>query len=494
MKRLIALLCALLLLTAALSGCRRKGPEAPGDTDDTAPAAQKAIALPYNAEDSLNPFAAEDRRNLELWSLLFEPLFRLSAGSEAEPVLAADLKMDGVRVAVSVRTDVLFSNGDALTARDVAYSFSCAKESPTFSARLSNFFSCTVEDDAAVFTLFSPNVDCANCLNFPIVKFGTAASDIPVGSGRYRLSLRGSAPTLNPRDPENTALPPLKLVDVSLSENVPYLLQIGDLSFLTCDPELEPGEKISATDVHLPMNNLVFLGFNASDDLLADAALRGALCAALDRTALTDNAYGPDATATSVPFNPAWYKLPPQETPQTTASERLDAAGYLLASPGDEVRVKDGTPLELTLIVNGENATRAVLAEGIQTALQALGVRVKLEKLSYESYRERLEQGDFMMYLGEVKLPGDFDLSVFFADGADARFGLTTLSTVKGAYTDYRSGAIDLSTFLKVFDEEAPFAPLCCRNLTFYYTRALETDGSANVNDPFCAIESWRLN
>ena len=494
MKRIIALGLALLILL--LCGCSKQGNGSAGGTA-APPAVQKSMTLPYMGEASLNPFLTEDRHNRELAALLYEPLFRPDAALAPQQILAAGIDMDGVRVAVPVRTDVVFSDGTLLTARDVAYSFSSAKESAYYKARLSNFFSCTVEGETVVFTLLSPNVDCANCLDFPIVKLGTAGDGGPVGCGRYVLRYEGSAPILtpNPTGPraQGVALPPLALMDVSMSESVPNLLQLGAISFLSCDPALESSEKISALDVRLPMNNLVFVAFNAADGALTDPALRSALSAGLDRAALTDVAYGPDATAAAAPFPSVWAKLP-QQPASAGAAELLAAAGYAADEPGGLVHLPGSEPPELTLLVNAESEQRTALAKGAAEMWRSFGLKVKVETLEYDSYLQRLEEGSFSMYIGEVKLSGDMDLSVFFADDGSARFGLSPLTTVRGAYADYRSGAIDLSTFLKVFAEDPPFAALCFRNMTFYYTRALTTDGTATVADPFCGIESWTLS
>lgn len=496
MKRITALLLAL-LLALTLFGCKKapdveEAPEAP--LSET----QKNLVLPYDGTASLNPFLTENRHNRELSSLLYEPLFRVDETFSPVPVLATGIEMDGVRVTVPIRQGVVFSDGDTLTARDVAYSFSSAKESAYYAARLSGFFSCTVENETVIFTLFAPNVDCANCLDFPIVKLGTAGNEAPVGCGRYVLRFEDGAPALavNESAPraKDVALPPVALKDVHTSESVPNLVQLGDIVFLSCDPALEPAGKISAREVRRPMSNLVFFGFNASSGVLADPLLRAALSAALDRTALTDGAYGPDAAAAMTPFPSDWAKLPDAATDEADPAQLLLQAGYAAAAPGETLQDADGEPLTLKLLVNEESEQRTALAKSAASAWRSLGVKVEVEALSYETYLSRLEEGSFSAYVGEVKLSGDLDLSVFFADDGSARYGLTALTTVRGAYADYRSGAIDLSTFLKVFREDPPFVPVCYRNMTFYYTRALTTDGGGTVSDPFSTIESWTLS
>ena len=495
MKRLIAWLCVCLLL-CTLFACRKTE----DDDSETVPTESGAVGvtLPFSALEPFNPFTTKNRMNRDLSTLVFDSLFRVDATFTAQPVLAASIRMEGVRVEVTLQPDVHFSNGDLLTARDVSYSFQFAKESEFYAPRLSNVFRCTVEDDTAVFTLIEPNVDCALCLDFPIVKFSTASNDLPVGCGRYLLQTPDSAPVLKRNENAfsfDPALPQtIALLDVSESENVPYLLQIGDLTCLTCDPDVEEVGKLSAGTMYVPMNNLVFLGFNAADALLTDAALRRAISAAVDKVALTDAIYGADAAAATTPFNPSWSKLPEaQQAQPVSAAALLDEAGYLLPDASAAVRSKGETSLRLTMIVNEENAHRVALAKELKKSLSALGMEIVLDVLPYESYQSRLQSGEFSLYLGEVKLTTDMNLSRFFDADGTLRYGVGESTTVKDAYTDYLAGAIDLPTFIQVFAENPPFLPLCYRNLLMFYTRALNYGGAVSETDPFGNIVTWAM-
>ena len=161
-QRILAFFCAALLVLSFASCAKQPAQEPESETQTSAAGDDKTqktmVTLPYTSADSLNPFETKSRVNLDIAGLLFDPLYQIDASFEAVPVLALSAENEGESLTVTLRNDVHFPKGELLTARDVVYSFQCAKESPMFSARLENIFSASaVSDDAVRFTLLSPD-------------------------------------------------------------------------------------------------------------------------------------------------------------------------------------------------------------------------------------------------------------------------------------------------------------------------------------------------
>ena len=116
---------------------------------------------------------------------------------------------------------------------------------------------------------------------------------------------------------------------------------------------------------------------------------------------------------------------------------------------------------------------------------------MNLSSLDFDSYKAALESGSFDLYLGEVRLGTNMDLTPFFSSAGKAKFGIDLSSSVCGAYFDLKSGKIDVSTFVGVFDEELLFLPLCYREGAMYYSRALKYEGSPVIGDIYSNAYSW---
>ena len=503
MKKFCALLLALLLL-ALLCACGKTPDEPetePASTETTQPAATETnaaphyVVLPYTAADALHPFQTKSTMNRDICTLLYDSLVRLDETFTPVLSLAADIQQDGLTVTVTLRDDVQFTTGDPLQVRDVIRSFECAKESPCYEARLANVVSCSSSGDGVVFTLEQENVHAVNCLDFPIVKFGTEDTEIPIGSGRYRLYHRDADLYLDANETgsarEEMEQKTLKLLDVSTRENQLQLMQIGEMSALYVDPTTLERTKIFAGEERVPLLNMVYLGLNSSRDHLQDPAFRCAIAAAINKPALVASAYDGYATAADAPFQPLWgaCDLPEVSFDPQAAPGQLEAIGYLLSTAGK--RVKDNETVTLELVCNSENKVRLACAEQIRQQLEDCGFTVNLSSLDYGSYLERLSSGLYDLYVGEVKLTADMDLSMFFAPDGAAGYGLSPDSASAKAFYDWRAGTVETNMFAQVFLQEQPFVPLCFRSGVLYYAKELQMEGGVCENDLFANLYSW---
>ena len=138
-------------------------------------------------ESTLNPYEMTTDTSLQVVPLLYDSLTKLNLHYGYDLCIASSLELQGTSCVVTLRQDVMFSDGTALTAADVQYSYRQAVGSENaYAAQLSNVTDVSILSDYQIrFTLMEADVLFPNLLTFPILKNGSAAD--PVGSGRYRL-------------------------------------------------------------------------------------------------------------------------------------------------------------------------------------------------------------------------------------------------------------------------------------------------------------------
>ena len=233
MKRLFALLTALLLLT----GCSQL--EIPPEDEDIlfpleeqadtteATALPEVFSLPYLSTQPLNPLACPDGMQQTVASLLYEGLFHLDTALAPQPVLCASYTYDAeaLTYTLTLRPNAVFSDGSPLTAADVKTTLTAAKASPRYSERLTDLKSVSGSGSTLTLTLNRANSALPALLDIPIVKAGTETSLTPIGTGPYQFTSGESSSrlTANPNWWNGGALP-VQQIFLSAAEDRDTLL------------------------------------------------------------------------------------------------------------------------------------------------------------------------------------------------------------------------------------------------------------------------------
>lgn len=516
MKKIITLVCCLCLILSVFTCCKKSDSDPPEptvagstqeqQTENTKENKNQArgISLSYNAKQPFNPYKTKSTANKNIATLLYDSLFRLDSGYNAVALLASEYTLNGKTLTVTLGTELFFSDGSPVTVSDVIASFRAAKKSPVYASRLKNITSAASTDGQSIsFALKRANIYAVNCLDFPVAKAETVNDSIPTGSGRYILKKsKGSyLLTANENNTRHEALEQEKiaLYPADAQSGELYQLQIGDISFMFDDMSRQSEKKkISAGTVDIPLNILVYLGFN-NTGLFADKNLKKAVEAAVDVNLICSTAYNSLAEPVSGIFNPEWSVLsavsPAQPKQQTALAEQLlEKSGYIYAYENNRYRSKNFDFIEMTVLVNEESEEKTKAAGLVASFLKNVGIDARVDKVAFDEYKKRLSSGEYDLYIGEIKLTPDMDLSVFFSEGGQAAYSVDNSSTAAKAYYDFAQGKIDNTTFCKVFDEDKPVLPIGYRYGVAYYSRELKYEGTVSESDVFANIYSWSFS
>lgn len=462
--------------------------------ETSAPAVQKQdFALSYSSEDTLNPYTAKTRVNLDLATLLYSSLTVLDADFVPQMGVASSVEAtDATHWTATLRSDAVYADGTTITAADVAASFQLAKSSANYRDSVSNIASAAADGDRVVFTLVSPDPNTAACLTFPILKGGTVtdeAGKAPVGGGLY-VYQEGTNATLtaNEKSGKSLSIPTIRLQNLSDDDAMLHGLENGTVSFYYSD--LSDGQipRTANASVQVPLNYLVFLGINAGKEGLSNAAVRSALSLAINRTDITQTAFAGRAQAALTPFHPQWK--PVVEITGFSAGENVSQAVAQLEQAGYNTKDEGGKALTLELLYPTGNDFRQATVDLIVQQLASAGVTVTPVPLSFSAYTSRLEKGDFDLYLGEIRLTADMNLRPLLTAGGAAAYGVQTGGTAAAAYTDYLYGRQTLEQFVQAFVGDCPYLPLCWRTGLAAYNRSM-SGITPMAFDIYYGIESW---
>lgn len=515
MRRRLVCLCAALLLL--LTGCGPEGgapspspspadtPPAASPTLPSAPEMREPFALAWDPEDTLDPIAA-GAANRELSPLVFEGLFALDGEFAPQAVLcdAYTQAEDGMSWTFVLRAGVTFSDGTELTAAHVASSLNRARASDVYGPRLTQIAAVTAGEGTVNVILSSPNGSLPALLDIPVSRAGEDG-EAPLGTGPYFFDRSGEELCLRLRsdwrDEERMPLETIPLREVSTADRRIAAFDTGEITLVDLDPTgtnaLGYSGQYETWDY--PTTVMLYLGFQTRSGLCEDAVLRQAISRVLDRDELAAVFFAGHADPSILPVSPrcSLYDsslAAEQSCTVAEAAELLAEGGYTLSE--ESTLLYRRRQVTLTLAVNSENRFRTAAANYLADALGRLGISVTVDQLTWESYLSALEKGSFDLYLGQVKLTADFDLTALLA--GELNYGSFKGEEVMAALEEFRaatgqarkSAAVSLYTRMA---EDPPLTALC-----FMQNSILTRWGSVSGLTPvqgnvFYQIERWTL-
>ena len=494
------ILAAALLL--GLAGCAPSGDASQSAANQPSSSVQESeeqkqalpFTLPFYPDYSMHPALAENRANLTLAPLIYEGLFSLDDTFSATPVLCSSYTVseDGLTWVFTLRQGVTFSDGTPLTGTLAAQALNTALgPGSRYAGRISGLGSITGSGETVTITLTTPNGALPTLLDIPLA---LDDSTRPLGTGPYVLA--GDETTLAPNDRwwQDRQLPfeGIQLFSIQQADDLIAAFDSGDVTLL--DADLTGTNTLGYSGSYEVWNynttDLIFLGFNTARGYCSDPLVRQALSRGIDRSSIATIPYARHAVAATLPFHPD-SPLYDQALADQEAYAPESLVQFLAGHPAPSQSLK--------LLVNSENHTKAAAADYIAYQLEAAGLSVTVEKLPWEKFVAALNAGNFDLYLGEVLLTADFDLSALLSSSGSLNYGRWSngetdalLSALRTAAPEGRSAAAGLLS--AHLNEQRPITPIC-----FKYGCVLTQWGRLAGLDPqpnnvFHALEQWTLD
>ena len=327
--------------------------------------------------------------------------------------LATDVSVseDGLTWTVTIRDDVYFTDGEPLTAEDVAFTYNTVKESSSVNDFTMLDQAQALDDTTVVFTMNRPFsiwpytmavVGIVPAHAYDPATYGTN----PIGSGRYILKQwdRGQQVILEANPDYYGEKPAMEQVTILfMEEDAAFLAaQAGqvDVAYTSATYSMETVEGYSFASYAsvdnrgfnlpaIPAGEVNENGVPVGNDFTSDVLVRRALNIGVDRQEMIDNVLnGYGTPAYSVCDQMPWYNEDSQVVydPEGAAA-LLDEAGWLLGEDG--IRKKDGKQAELVLLYSQGDSVRQALAVDFANQMEELGIVCSVEGVGWDTAYDR---------------------------------------------------------------------------------------------------------
>lgn len=452
-KRIVSILCTCCMVIGLTAGCgasgngnetnaqtsaktesssetkAEEGTQAPSETAKGSEAAETTAG----SKDSVivtMPTTSEPESG-------FDPAYGWGAGEHVhEPLIQStltvtttDLKIDkdlatdysasedGMTWTVKIRDDVKFTDGEKLTAKDVAFTYNNVKEKSSVNDFTMLKEAVAVDDTTVEFHMEKP---------FSIWPYTMAIVGIvpehaydenygqhPIGSGRYIMKQwdKGQQVILEANPDYYGEAPKMKKVTILfMEEDAAYAAVMSgqaDLAYTAASysDQTLPGYELLAFETvdnrgfNLPAvldEGKTMDGIPVGNDFTGDVQVRQAINLAIDRNEMIDNVLnGYGSPAYSVCDKMPWYNDAARVGYDAAkAADILDKAGWLTGSDG--IREKDGVRASMTLMYPASDSVRQALAADTANQLKEVGIEVKTEGVGWDTAYDKAQAEPLM--------------------------------------------------------------------------------------------------
>ena len=381
--------------------------------------------------NNFNPYGASPTRAAD--GMIYETLmfFNLGKSGPPQPVLATAYtwSADGKTLKFTLRSGVQWSDGQPLTAKDIAFTFNLRKKYKALNQYGVPYDNATADDDTHVTITFTRPAftdlwyiagqsymlpehtwsKVADPTTFPDTK--------PMGSGPYLLNTYNSQNFTLKKNPHywQPGKPEVSSIRfISLSGNTSSLtaLQSGQVDWQSSFiPKLQQvwGSKAPTNNwINTPLYQTE-LTANMDRFPTNDKAVRQALYYGVDRQQLNNIAFDNQASETNCalalqPRDNSWVdqSLPNLKPVYDPAKSQalLEADGWAKGSDG--IYAKGGKRLSMTIkVVSGYTDYISAL-QTMQQQYQKVGIELKPQQQSYASYTADRGSGNFDLVIDSV--------------------------------------------------------------------------------------------
>lgn len=455
--QLIAAGGASVACAGVLSACGGNGADGSPSANDAGVKNQVIVAMNMNSEPAagFDPFVSWGCGEHVHEPLIQSTLITTDANLEFVNDLATEYYCadDGMTWYFTIRDDAKFTDGEPLSASDVAFTINGIIESEAAEADLSMVEKAVATDDTHVeITMAKPY----NALLYTLAVVGIVPEHAhgedyganPIGSGRYMLEQwdRGQQVILKANPDYYGEAPKMERVVVVFMEEDAALAAVRagqvDIAYTSATYsdqtsegyELFACETVDSRGISLPSiaaGQTKADGANeypAGNDVTCDLTVRRAINYGVDRQAMIDNVlngYGTPAYSVcdSSPWGSPDMKV---ETDVEAAKKLLDEAGWALGEDG--IRSKDGVRAAFDMYYASDDSVRQALAAEFADQMKELGIEVSIKGASWDDI-----------------YPHEFATPILWGWGSNAPTELYELTYSKGwgNYTCYDNAEID---------------------------------------------------
>lgn len=556
-KVLCILLASAMALTVLTTGCGKKEEAQESKVESSVKEKVQKESLVYAILSApsgvFNPLLSDTTYDSDVNSLVYSALLKFDDKGELVSDLAEsyEISADQLSFTFKLKGNAKWHDGQAVTAKDVAFTFTAMADKDYTGANYSNverlkgaadyhegkvdhIEGIEVIDDQTIKFVFN-EVYSPGLLNIGLSgiipehiwgkeaiagwKENTGLLNAPIGSGPYKLSKyeSGQAVTMERFDDYYGQKAKTKQFifkvtnqDTAQVELTNGTVDIADVTSLKLK-DIEMLESQGFKTISYPNQLIQYMGFNLRDSRFQDKNVRQAFMYGINRQAMVDQLIEGNGVIVNTPMLPSSWAYPtdaslnPYAYDVEKAKQLLKAAGWEDRNGNGIVENAKNEEFIVHLKYPTGNKTREQIAPIVQSNLKDIGIQLELSSMEFSTLMDQVVGNhDFELYLMGNNIGIDPDPKPYWHS--------TSASDKKGEYAWNISGfknteadkmmeaglsTFDLNqrkeiykNFAKLMNEELPWVYFFSQNTKLAYNSQLEGfNPTTHLN--FRNVENW---
>ncbi len=489
---------------------------APTVVEEAVVTEKKNLRIGLAEFDNINPLISKNKEVLQVASLVYEPLVKVTEDYQIEMCLAKEIsKVDSTTYIVKIDNQTRWQDNTPFVAKDIQFTIDRLKEGKSiYSYNVEAVSSVEIVDASTVKIYLNYPVSFFEYnLTFPILSNNQylnedmyASTQTPIGTGMFKIGTIDSAGIELVRNEsyrikENTNLEKINIYFFSSMGEVYNSFKMGNIDFFgTKNKEIETYiGTMGYTKKEYKGREFDFLAINHENTALNCTEVRQAIQYAIDKNNLLSSVLNNKGYVAEFPLDFGCY-LYPENALQSTydtekAKQTLEDGGWEYKNNRWQKVIDHRTVrLDFDLVVWKDNGERLKAAEILKEQLEAIGIKITLREVNNDQYNRYLQNRNYDLMISGVYNSYSPELEYFLGEGNINNYSneeVKTLLSEMGNITDQNLLQEKMKRLLEICKQEIPFIGLYRSQNQIVYNTSLIGDITPNNYSYFYHINGW---